>query len=148
MGKADLELGQMMFSNAKVGYWEVPEIVEAVLRTIADEIERVEWNNTQKHYEAPTGNNGGEYKTDKFKMRAYCWCDGERHKKGCPANFEWRDVKITWYKYLGRGMTTNTEFTPDLANAMLEDCLASVRATEKDLLGEAAPNQSKHQKET
>lgn len=127
------ELGQLLNSNSPIEEYEVSELAEAALRHLAAEIERVEWNNTQKHYEAPIGNNGGMYKTNRFVMQAYCWCDGERHPDGCPPNFVWDSISIRWYKYLGRGMSANKELTPAAVSKMLEDCLASVRAKEKPL---------------
>jgi len=133
MASFEPELGQMMFSNTEWQEHEVPEFALAALEYLVGEIGRVYWNNNQEEFESPTQNTGADYKTDKFKMRAYCWCDGERHKKGCPANFEWRDVKINWYKRLGRGTSSNTQLTPELTATMLEDCLESVRATEKEL---------------
>jgi len=133
MSDFEPELGQMAFSNTEWQQHEVPELALATLKAIADEIERVEWNRTQKIYEAPTSNNGGHYKTDKFEMNAYCWCDGEEHKESCPPNFKWRDVIINWYKYLGRGTSSNTDLTPDLIATMLEDCLASIRARDVDI---------------
>lgn len=74
------ELGQAAFGCSYSEY-ECPEFIEAGLNYLAEEIERVEWNITQKQYEAPTRNNGGEYKTDIFEMRAYCW-------KECNCGFE------------------------------------------------------------
>lgn len=94
------ELGQMAFSNTEWQQHDVPELAIAALRALADEIERVEWNRTQKEFSPPTNNSGSHYKTDKFEMNAYCWCDGERHKKGCPPNFKWRDVIINWYSLM------------------------------------------------
>lgn len=125
-----MELGQMFLSNTPVLEYDVPELFEAALRALGDEIERVEWNRTQKSYEAPLGNVGGEYSTDAFKMNSYCWCDGERHKNGCPTNFKWRDLEVNWYKYLGRGMSANKEITPDMTSQMLTECLASVRSNQ------------------
>jgi hypothetical protein len=108
-------------------------LLEAALRSLGEEIERVEWNRTQEIFDAPTGNNGGEYETDKFKMRAFCWCDETIHPDGCPPNFEWRDYKVEWYKYLGRGMHVKPEMTPDLIAEMLDECLKSVQAKDVDL---------------
>jgi len=130
MSNYEPELGQAMFDN-HYQQFSVPELAVAVLRAIGDEVERVEWNRTQKQFDAPTGNNGGEYETPVFRMEAYCWCDGEGegHENGCPPNFKWRDVEICWYKYLGRGMSSNTELTPNLINEMLTECLKSIEAS-------------------
>jgi len=131
MSNFEPELGQLGFSNTEWQEHKVPELAIAALRALADEIERVEWNRTQEDYSAPTNNSGSHFKTDKFEMNAYCWCDGDAHPKGCPPNFKWRDVVINWYKYLGRGTSSNTELTPELINTMLEDCLESVQKLDK-----------------
>lgn len=70
------ELGQAVFGCPSSEY-PCPTFVEAGLSQLAAEIERVEWNRTQQTFHAPTGNNGGEYFTDVFLMRAYYWGDCE-----------------------------------------------------------------------
>lgn len=127
------ELGQAAFSNTEWQEHDVPELAIAALSAIGDEIERVVWNCTQQQFHAPFDNVGGEFIAPAFTVRAYCWCDGDRHPDGCPPNFEWRDVKICWYKYLGRGTSSNVVLTPDLTAEMLMDCLASVRGMDVDL---------------
>jgi hypothetical protein len=127
------ELGQLGFSNTPWQEHEVSELAVAALRAIGDEMERVMWNRTQEVYNAPTGNVGGEpFVTSAFTMRAYCWCDGGGHPEGCPPNFEWRDLRICWYKHLGRGTSANADLTPDMIAEMLTDCLASVRGLDVD----------------
>lgn len=51
-------------------------------------------------------------------------------------NFEWRDVKVWWYKYLGRGTYANKELTPEIVNEMLNDCLNNISKESKDELEE------------
>lgn len=115
------ELGQMVFGQPAQQY-AVPEIMEAVLGAIREEYDRVYWNVHQKECPSPFGNTGADLKTDAFEVQAYSWGDDEQ-----PYNFAWRDLRISWYKYLGRGMSANMEISPDLAAECLTECLASVR---------------------
>ena len=68
------ELGQFVWGQP-TSEFSCPDFIEAGLRMLADEIERVEWNLRQEQYEAPTSNNGGEYQTEAFEMYAYYWGD-------------------------------------------------------------------------
>lgn len=122
------ELGQMVFGNQWQEH-EVPEIMEAVLNAIRDEYDRVYWNINQRECPSPFGNHGpgANLKTDVFEVCAYDWGGDEQ-----PFNFAWRDLRISWYKYCGRGMSANMDISPDLAAQCLVECLASVRALEPD----------------
>jgi len=52
-----------------------------------------------------------------FSMHPFCWCDGSE----CPwcrevdpqPNFHYKplDIKVSWYKYIGRGMEINRDVT-------------------------------------
>lgn len=123
------ELGQWAFSTTPFLEHPVSELALAALRAINDEIERVMWNLAQDDlYRGPGSNSGLEaFETDIFVMRPYCWCDGEKHPDGCPPNFQWRDVQITWYKHLSRGLSANQVLSPDVVAEMLVECLAAVR---------------------
>lgn len=127
------ELGQWAFSNTEFLEHEVSELTQATLCAISYEIERVMGNITQEPYRIGS-NYGNTFYTDAFVMRDYCWCDGERegHEDGCPPNFQWSNIKINWYKHLGRGMSANAPIPPDMVAEMLDECLASIRAKEAE----------------
>ena len=132
------ELGQAVFGQP-FKQFECPDWVEAFLRAIESELGRVQWNLNQEEYSSPFGNTGNKYKNHVFEVEAYDW-DEEREQ---PYNFKWRDLEIGWYKYCGRGMSMNRELTPDEGVVMLNECLSSVRAEDRDILEEAAkPNAS------
>jgi len=135
MSRFEPELGQMIFTNTPMQEYSVPDWLEALLMGLWAEIERVEWNNTQEVVDNPFSNTGAEYKTDKFEVKAYCWCDGERHENGCPPNFLYKPTGfiVNWYKHLGRGASMNRKITPKEATKMFDDCLKSVRKAEKNL---------------
>jgi hypothetical protein len=120
------ELGQAVFDQPHKQF-EVPEIMDAALQYIRYELGRVRWNARQGEDLCPFGNNGdgGDFKSDVFDVCAYSWGDDEQ-----PYNFKWRELKISWYKYMGRGMSTNMEITPQMASECLNDCLNYLRQIE------------------
>lgn len=104
---------------------DVPEIWIAALDAVNGEIERVWFNERQIAVRGPMCNSGERYDCDAFSAHAYDWDDEEQ-----PWNFKWRDVRISWYKWCGRGMSANMPLTPDMAAEMLTECLAAIRAGE------------------
>lgn len=121
------EMGQAIFGQPYKQF-EVPEIWVAALSAIREELDRIMWNREQREYSSPFGNTGSSFECPTFRVEAYDW-DDEREQ---PFNFKWRNVEISWYKYLGRGMSANVELSPDLAAEMLTDCLIAVRAQDAD----------------
>lgn len=131
------ELGQMFF-GCPASKFACPEFIEAGLNHLASEIERVEGNIRQQEYSAPTGNNGGEYHTEAFQMRAYYWgyCDcgaaedSEQHAESCALqlpNFKCGDFEVRWYKWCGRGMSMNREIDANEFFVLIDKCVESVR---------------------
>lgn len=57
-------------------------------------------------------------------------CIGQR------PNFQFEDVEIRWYKYPGRGMSTNKDWTSDEWRAWFDRCLKTIRDFEGDLHSE------------
>lgn len=121
------ELGHMIFGQPAQQF-EVPEIMVAVLEKLASEYERVGWNIHQHQIDNPFYNSGPAYnlKTEVFEVCAYSWSDDDQ-----PYNFAWRDMKISWYKWCGRGVSANIEVTPDMAAQCLMECLASLNAIDE-----------------
>lgn len=118
------ELGQAIFGQPFKQH-AVSNIVDAALCRIRDELDRVMWNVNQKEYDSPFGNTGNSFKCETFEVAAYSWGDDEQ-----PYNFKWRHIEISWYKYLGRGMSSNVEISPDIASEMLDDCLKAAAVWE------------------
>lgn len=69
----------------------------------------------------PFGNTGQRYDNTTFSVHAYDWGDDPQ-----PWNFRWRDVTISWYKYLGRGTTVNRVVGQGEARTMIAECIASL----------------------
>lgn len=121
------ELGQAMFGQP-FKYYDASNLLLAALEYIRKELRRVYWNIHQKEIIDPFDNTGcGKYKNDTFEVVAYSWDD----EKEQPYNFKWRDVEISWYKYLGRGVSVNQQLAPDKINELLEDCLRSLEKEEE-----------------
>jgi hypothetical protein len=120
------ELGHLAFGQPSKQF-EAPQIMHAVLSFVSDRLDMLMWNLTQKEYHSPFFNYGGEFRNDVFHVEAYSWSDEPQ-----PYNFAWKDVRISWYKHIGRGMSANVEITPDMAAACLADCVASLDAMETD----------------
>lgn len=120
------ELGQMVFGQPYKQY-AVPEIAEAAFMAIANELDRVMGNIHQRDYENPFNNTGNRFECPVFKVHAYSWSDDEQ-----PWNFKWGDLEVSWYKWCGRGASSNMPITPDMASQFLEECLAAVRRFEEE----------------
>lgn len=120
------ELGQAIFGQPHLQH-DVPDIMVAALRMVSDDLDRVMWNIHQTDYASPFSNTGNEFSNDTFHAVAYSWGDDEQ-----PHNFAWKDLRISWYKYLGRGMSSNIAITPDLAAECLAECRASIEKMEDD----------------
>lgn len=112
------------------------EFLDAILSAIENDLLRVMGNINQEDYddENPfqnTGNTKG-YKNDIFEVHAYDWgWDFDDNDQPQPINFRWRDLKIWWYKRMGRGMYTNRFTTHDELAVMLQECLQSLRDEER-----------------
>lgn len=115
------EFGQMLFGQPSQSF-AAPEILEAVFGRIDDELSRVMWNVNQEEYASPFSNSGNRFECDTFKVHAYDWGSDDQ-----PWNFAWRDLRVSWYKYMGRGMSANMEVSPDLADMLYQAKIESAR---------------------
>ena len=124
------ELGQMAFGQPWKQY-AVSELGQAALRSIAEEFDRVQWNINQEETPNPFDNSGARFECPTFKAHAYSWNDEEEQ----PWNFKWGDIEISWYKWSGRGTSSNVELTPQLISNMLDACLQGLRDYENSVKG-------------
>jgi predicted nucleic acid-binding Zn ribbon protein len=122
------EVGQMLFGQPAQQH-EVPDIMLAVLESLASTYAAVGWNIHQRQIDNPFYNSGphDNLKTDVFEVCAYSWGDEEQ-----PYNFAWRGLRISWYKHCGRGCSSNIEVTRDMAAQCLEECQASLWAIDAE----------------
>lgn len=108
--------------------YDVPPIMDAALRFISERLSTMMWNKHQVHYDSPFGNTGNSFKCETFEVQAYSWGEDDAQ----PFNFKWQNLQISWYKYLGRGMSANMEISPQLASACLIECLAAIEKMDTD----------------
>jgi len=111
------EIGQYMFGQPYKEY-QCSALLEAALSSINSELCRVMWNINQEEYNSPFYNNGNSFECPVFEIKAYSWSDDEQ-----PYNFKYKDIEISWYKHLGRGMSIGKQITNDEIAKMLDDCL-------------------------
>lgn len=124
---ASVELGQMFFGHGFQPL-DVPPYVEAALVLVRENLSRYQWNMHQKDAEIdPFGNSGAEYKDKVFEVQAYDWSEPSDQEY----NFKWKDFKLSWYKYFGRGMSMSREMSPDEAAVMLSEILANINKKEE-----------------
>jgi len=113
------ELGQEVFGQPYQKF-ECPEYIIALLQYLEYEIEL-----TYDEYDrkSPFRNTGNKFSNETFEVHAYSW-DEEVPQ---PYNFKYKDIIISWYKWLGRGTTINREVTPEEAIEMFDECMKSIR---------------------
>lgn len=103
-------------------------LLRAALREIERELCRVQWNHFQEEYESPFANTGNRFECPAFAVHAYNWNESENQEW----NFRWRDVRVSWYKYLGRGTMVNRLLTESEIGELLDDCLAALVELEQE----------------
>jgi hypothetical protein len=120
------ELGQAVFGQPWQAF-PVPDILDAALEAIRHEVQRVLWN-LRQHEIDPFGNSAGSFRCPTFTVCAYSWNDGIAQ----PYNFKHpaSGLLVSWYKYMGRGMSANMDVSPDLAARILTHCLRGMKAVE------------------
>ena len=103
-------------------------LIEAALSSIRCEMDRLYWNKNQKEMSSPFDNTGNTYHNDVFTVRAYDWQEREDDADAEP-NFEYADLKVYWYKYLGRGTHARCphEITADFLEKMIKECFEAMR---------------------
>lgn len=116
------ELGQMAFGQP-CQYYGCSNLMEAALVSISGELERIRCNIHQKVMPNPFGNSGETWECDEFKVEAYSWNDEYNQ----PYNFKWKDIEVSWYKYIGRGMSQNRQISAEEIGTMLNACLGALK---------------------
>ena len=103
------------------------QILETILRDIKRELDRCYWNHNQKEMRSPFDNTGESYKNDVFAVYAYYW--GDNDALADRPNFVYKDLKVYWYKYLGRctAATMEKPLSIDYLKHMLNNCMEAIR---------------------
>lgn len=134
---ADLELGNIMFNPNENQRYECPNYIIAMLREIDRQICRIMWNINQEKYDSPFCNTGNSFELGNFKIIAYNWNDD----KSQDYNFIYKvyklkanipDLKISWYKYLGRDTTINQKIDSNVAIQIFDDIINQLHKFEEE----------------
>lgn len=127
------ELGHIAFGQGWQEY-EAPEYLENALMTLGDWFYEHEWTDVDGYryvkgtsrfasgVNTPFDNGGAHFKNDVFEVEAYSWDDDYEQ----PYNFKWRDLEVSWYKWLGRDTTCNRIPGVEETEEMLRQCLESL----------------------
>jgi hypothetical protein len=112
-----MEMGQALFGNP-VSEYSCPDWVTALIKDMLDDLEMHHGN-----YHQHTADYFNEnpfldvccrwedtyfYEVGGITFRRYYWGDDEVEAE--KPNFSFGEVEIRWYKYPGRGMTTNVKW--------------------------------------
>ena len=105
-----------------------PNYTVALLREVSRVLSLVMWNKYQKEYESPFDNTGTVFKCEKFEVYSYDWSEESDQKY----NFIYfvdktkttlDDIKISWYKNLGRDTEINQALDCQTVVDMFDECI-------------------------
>lgn len=124
--------------QAAYGTWlrfECDDFVEALLDKILEEIKRVHWNVYQHQWEVTWhGDSIEDPEIPGIIFTRYydgCPCEDEpEHRPDCRhmrPNLQFEDVMFSWYKYPGRGMSSNKDWSSDEWRSWFDRCLKQIR---------------------
>ena len=68
---------------------------------------------------------GYQYTNGVFETVGYQWDETAPRQE---YNFKWRDIRVSWYKQCGRGMTINREMDKPEIQEMIRECIASIKS--------------------
>jgi hypothetical protein len=116
MKEYEPELGQIFYGQEPQKF-ECPDYVAAALEYLTHffydkDISR----------ENPFRNTGARWHNSIFEVNAYDWNEDNVQ----PFNFKYKDIEVSWYKYLGRGMSINREVSEEECWEMLKECVESI----------------------
>jgi hypothetical protein len=105
---------------------DCPDYLIKTIRAIAHRVCLEEWSsqNGLPDFGDPTQNTGENWANDTFSFYAYSW-DEDGMLDDTP-NFKFGDIKVTWYKRLGRGTEVNREVTIQECKDMFDSCMESL----------------------
>jgi len=83
------------------------------------------WDAIRPDEPNPFSNNSNQFDAPAVSIHAYDWSDDNDQ----PFNLRWKDVRINWYKYCGRGMSTNRQVGKNEIKEFVSDCLAAILDT-------------------
>lgn len=132
---ADLELGNLAFNTNDNQEYNCPQYIVALLKEIDEQLCRIMFNIEQEEYDSPFGNTGNSFRLGNFEIHAYNWNDDESQEynfiyKVNKSKANMPDLKISWYKYLGRDTTINQEIDSNVIVNIFDDIMSQLRIFE------------------
>jgi hypothetical protein len=125
------EIGQIIFGTQDSGDITLPEFAKAAVRHIINEYARVYRNVTGSEFDTtymvPT-DPSKTFAIDGIALRPYYW--GDDAEEFAKPNFAFGGVHIWWYKYFGRGMSTNMDWDANRWSKWFDRALLAIRAVE------------------
>lgn len=133
---ANLELGNLMFNTNANQVLDCPDYIIALLREIDRQLDRIMWNIYQETYDSPFDNTSNSFKLGNFEIQAYNWNDDESQEynfiyKVDKTKANMPDLKISWYKYLGRDTTINQEIDSSVMVQIFDDIMEQLHKYEE-----------------
>lgn len=92
------------------------------------------WNKEQREMRSPFDNTGETFQTNHLTLIAYQWDDEDDEED--KYNLKFKDVEISWYKYLGRGTTINKELSMEEWVVLYNEIIDEIRT----FFGKYAPD--------
>ena len=122
MKEYEPELGQAIFGQPWKSV-ECPEYMVALLEGIRIRIGLAGGNEYQGEFDPFDDWDDAEifnrdHKDMGFEVWPYSWNDDIEQKY----NFKFKNIEISWYKHLGRGMSMNREITKEEAIDLFDGC--------------------------
>lgn len=124
------DVGQALLSDTGDFEFEASPTVEALIKLLGELIVGAPDERDGAPITAnPVNNVGAAFSNDTFALRSYCWCEGNCHPVWCPPNFHHfpSDLKVAWYKRLGRGTSQSAKLDVRQEVAVAADCIESIR---------------------
>ncbi len=112
------ELGQLAFGNPW-GEHACPQWVDALVRELLREIERVYWNKNQCVWDRRA-----DPRIPGVEFRPYYWGDDEVEQ--AKPNLKHGEIEVRWYKHPMRSSSLNVEPRPEVILPWFDSVLAAI----------------------
>lgn len=101
-----------------------PRYIVALLNELSMQLDLCASNNGNYDFANPFNNTGGQFNNAIFEVNAYDWNEDENYTQ--EYNFKYKDIKIKWYKCLGRDTTINGNYSYETIIKMFNKCIKSL----------------------
>lgn len=120
----NLELGNIIFNNNKHQDFICPDWIVALLKDIKERLSIAYWNQYQLELPSPFDNTGTTHQGKIFEVLSHNWSSDIKR----PYNFKYKNIEISWYKYLGRDTTINGDYSPEEIITMYNEIIKEINS--------------------